>query len=298
MIYNESGKIMNEEFLIMEFFNKESKLDQILSEDYIFDDDKLSKIANKAWNKIKEIPKLLKSIINKITEAIKSAIDWLSTYTYISKNRGFIIKNKPLIKEKLDALNNSDTLGIFSQSSKDSTIGDIWRSITYYLYSPGYENGKFIDTFIAATNNFENYSVPSQVLSDLFPTYDISIDSIYKRSDDSDIAVGVVDQELFDYYTRDWFFNMDMYVNGSKDTSTYSDEIINYSLNFSSIVKPLKTAHNQYRKFGQNVEKINGKVSVIIASILHNYFISAMKCIRKLSTSCVTLCIKVLQPSA
>lgn len=287
MIYNENGKILNQEYSLMEFMNTRSELDDIIHE-YLIDGDK---IFNKVTHFVTEdLPKIFKTIIDKICQAIKSAIDWLGDFITRTKNKPFIVKNKDIIKNKLDSLNNNPILSQYSNNKSLETIGDYWKNTIFYFESPGYKNGQYIESFTNTTNNFDKY-IGVEIIKDLFPNY-IFPNNSFKNLFKEDLKIN---SEQFEKSTKDWFINLQIYNSVPTNIRDYSDEIINYATNFSSIIAPLKKAHAQYHRIGLNVEKINGKTSVANASILHNYFITAMCHIRKLATSCVNLCLVVLK---
>lgn len=136
MIYNENGKILNQEYSLMEFMNTRSELDDIIHE-YLIDGDK---IFNKVTHFVTEdLPKIFKTIIDKICQAIKSAIDWLGDFITRTKNKPLIVKNKDIIKNKLDSLNNNPILSHYSNNKSLETIGDYWKNTIFYFESPGYK---------------------------------------------------------------------------------------------------------------------------------------------------------------
>lgn len=79
MIYNENGVIINEDYYILEYLNRETELDILLSEGFI--------------------GKTITEIIRKMLDGISSFIDWIQRIPYskqiniIKKNKDKIIKN-------------------------------------------------------------------------------------------------------------------------------------------------------------------------------------------------------------
>ena len=126
MIYNENGIIINEEFILEDYFNS-SHINSIINES--LKDTKFGKTVSELWGKF--------------IEKVKHAIQWLVNIP----NRAQIFANKKRIKDELHNFSKSDNK-ILSIKLK----GEIAK----YVGSKGYINGKWIETFKNACSELQN----------------------------------------------------------------------------------------------------------------------------------------------
>ena len=124
MIYNENGMILNEDYILKEYFNNS-----------IIDD-----IINESFNIGKGIRAAIDWLINKVKEFGQ----WLINIP----NRMIIKKNKDKIKETLSSIKYSENNKIVSVKLK----GEIAK----YIGSNGYTNGKWIETFTKVCKDLQS----------------------------------------------------------------------------------------------------------------------------------------------
>lgn len=230
MIYNENGIIINEEYILEDYFNG-SHINSIITES--FKDSKFAKTVSELWSKF--------------IEKVKQGIQWLVNIP----NRAQIFANKKRIKDELHNFAKSD----------NKNVGIKFKGeVAKYIYSKGYKNGKWIETFKNACSALEN---------------------------DSNKSIDDIKNILYKDGSEDGWFT----VENSSSEKINTDEIVDFALSVSSLSKPLKDAYNHLIKINKKENKIS---SEMINEISH-YFTKAMSSIRNLSYACITVCMNALK---